>query len=190
MDIEKVAFKDYQDKVIKEETILGKQYNVHHMNEIRLDFTDGTKLTLRDTVYEDMEYSPTNHYELFTNKDLADYYLIFNSFFEESDFILFDKANGDTAHVFDDYPFVSPDRNMTVSLKAPITYQEGIAVMEITRFKEATFRFLVNAEFINWNLPNDKHIYWLSDREFMLKVRPVGKAYSNEEGISFFLFEI
>ncbi|PIB30612.1 hypothetical protein [Maribacter sp. 4G9] len=186
MEIVPVSLEKYLPKVIKEEVVYGDKYFANDKNSFELSFLNGTSKFIKDSVYKNQEYSPTSHNELFENKDLDNYYGVFNSFFEEQYFYLLDKQDGKKVHQFIDYPLVSPKKEIIVSLSTPFTYETASAILEITRINEEKFYHDVTVDFVNWNIPYNKHIYWLSDIEFILKVQQVGRAFSKEESPKFF----
>jgi hypothetical protein len=190
LDIKRVKLSDYESKIQKRESFIEQHYQTNSEDGIKLNFDDGSSRVLKDTVYENREYSPTQHYQKFKSKNFEDAYLILNSFFEDHHFDLLDKKNGDTIFSFEEYPFLSPNRKMAISLKTPFTYDEGTSLIEFIPIKNNTFRVYAKVEFINWNLPNDKSVYWLSDNEFILKVKEVEDAFSNEENAQFYYLKI
>ncbi|MCB0840146.1 MAG: hypothetical protein KDE26_27425 [Bacteroidetes bacterium] len=186
MEIEKVNLGDYRRKILASETLEKEKYQLGNNSQFTLNFSNGTSRTFKDTTYEHSEYSPTNYYRQIPNPKLYGYYVIYNPFFEDSHVFILDKKNGEKAYTFEDYPFVSPNRKIAISLKVPYTYDDGTAAMEVVEMNKGKFRLRVMAQFINWNIPNDRQIYWLSDREFILRVKKVEAAYSNEEDAEFF----
>ncbi|MEZ4849812.1 MAG: hypothetical protein R3B93_14590 [Bacteroidia bacterium] len=187
MDIEKVNLEDYRKKILASETLEKENYQLGELSQFTLNFANGTSKTFKDTTYEDSEYSPTAYYRQMTNPKLYGYYVIYNPFFEDSYVFILDKKNGKKAYTFEDYPFISPNREIAISLKVPYTYDDGTAVMEVVEMNQGKFRLRVNAQFINWNIPNDRHIYWLSDQEFILKVKKVGSTYYEKNAEFFYL---
>ena len=186
LDIEKVDLKDYESKIVAQEKILDSQYHTKDNNEFELSFSNGTSRLFKDTIFMDSEYSPTRHYELFDHNAFENAYLIFHSFFEDSNFILLDKTTGDTLSWFADYPFVSPNKKRVVSITTPFSYGDGESVLELTTMNKNNFHLIIDASFINWNTPNDKYIYWLSDDEFILKVKEVEHSFSDEKNVPYF----
>ncbi|MCH8903261.1 MAG: hypothetical protein IIA45_05040 [Bacteroidetes bacterium] len=185
LELEKVDFKDYQFRILAQESVLASQYYTAQNNEFKLKFWNGAEQTIKDTTYLADEYSPTHHYELFDNETLTNYYLIYKSFFEGSELYLLNKERGDTTYVFADYPFVSPNKKRAVSIRDR-SYLDGATTLEIIEIDQDQFKHVVTVNFINWHIPNDKHIYWISDSEFILEVKEVDKAYSDETNARFF----
>ncbi len=186
LSIKRVNLEDYHDKIVAQEKILDDQYHTKNNNQFELAFSNGTSRLFKDTVFMNSEYSPTRHYELFKQNSFENSYLIFHSFFEDSNFLLLDKTTGDTLSYFVDYPFISPNKKRIVSVKSPFSYDDGEAILELTNIDKSSFHFIINAFFINWNIPNDKYIYWLSDDEFILKVKEIEHSFSDEKNAHFF----
>ena len=186
LTIEKVNLEAYRKKISITETA-PNPFNFPYLPKpFTLQLKNGERLRYKDSTYEGMEYAPTNHFQLVTHSSFKDHYLIYTSFFEDSRFLLLSKQNGDTSAIFQGYPFVSPNGTYVVSLKTPYTYGKGEAQLEIQTRVGQTYRFALNAFFAFWNLPNQLTIFWLAENEFILKVKDVEDAFSDEEEAHFF----
>lgn len=186
MTIERVALSKYRNKVVLKDSVETNVYTVYKDGMLELPLENGKMLRLKDTVYISSEYSPSLHHELYKSPQLPKNYLVNRSFFEDSNFLIFDKTNGDTAATFIDYPFISPQKTVAISFTAPVSYDEGTALMQLQTIRSGEFRAILNAEFIGWNIPNKRVVYWLSDTSFILKAKEVEDNYSNEENAKFF----
>ena len=186
MTINRVKLSPYLNRVVLRDSVITNVYKEYKDGRLILPLANGETLVLKDTVYESSEYSPMQHYQLFESPQLPQHYLVNSSFFEDSEFLIYDKTNGDTAATFIDYPFISPQKTVAVSFAAPISYDEGTAIMQLQTIRGGTFSFIFATEFIGWNIPNKKVIYWLSENTFILKVKEVEDNYSSEENAKFF----
>ena len=185
-EIEKVDLEKYRSKIKYSETFRNSKLYTSQENTFTLKFENGTTKTYKDTTYLNHEYDPTDHNELVSCPTLPEYYVIYHSFFEDHDFFILDKKTGKKGYGFGDYPLVSPNRKTIITVKPPFSYDDGTAVMEVSRMNGDKFSFVLQTEFIHWNIPNDRHIYWLSDQEFILRVKEVENTFSNEGNAQFF----
>jgi hypothetical protein len=187
IEIERVEWNDYKDRIfVAEDSMVNSFFFPYQEGDVLLAFDNGTSWNLKDTTYHNMEYQPTNHYQLVENNKFKNHYLIYNSFFESYQFLLFHKQTADTTGVFQGYPFVSPRRNYVVCFDTPYTYGKEVAYLELQTLNGKHYRHALSARFANWNVPRIKRIYWLSNTEFILKVKPVEDAYSKEEDTAYF----
>lgn len=187
IEIERIDWEKYKDRIfVAEDSMINTFFFPYQEGDVTLPFANGTTLTLRDSTNNNMEYQPTDHYQLVENNKFKNHYLIYNSFFESYQFLLLDKSTSDTTGIFQGYPFVSPRRNYVVSFDTPYTYGQGETKMELLTLEGKRYQHELTAVFSNWNVPRTKHIYWLSNTEFILKVKPVEDAYTKEEDAEFF----
>lgn len=186
LTIERIDIEAFRDKIIRTETAPNPFNFPYNKKPFKLQLKNGELLHFKDSIYEDLEYSPTNHFQLVIHTGFKDDYLIYNSFFEDSRFLLLNKQNGDTSAIFQGYPFVSPNGHYIISLKTPYTYGSGEAQLEVQTRQGKTYHFELNALFAYWNLPNQLEVYWLDEKSFILKVKDVENAYSDESEASFF----
>jgi hypothetical protein len=186
IEIERVDWNDYRNHIIvAEDSAINSFFFPYQDGQFTLSFTNGEQMHFKDSTYQ-MEYEPTMHFQLVENQKFREDYLIYNHFFEEYNFYLLNKQNGDTTGYFRGYPFVSPHRNYIVSFDTPYTYGQGEVAMEIQTLQGKRYRHELSALFDTWNVPRIKYIYWLSDTEFILKAKPVEDAYSKEEDTEYF----
>lgn len=186
LSIEKVSEKDFVSQVIEEESYKQNFNYEQYKNRFKLNFDDGTQRVFKDTTYLNHEFEPSDHYELVTPSVVKDSYLIYHSFFEDSRYTILNKSDGDTIFRFEDYPFISPNSEMAISVKVPYSHEETTALMEIVKIKDGVYTPFVGIEFIHWNKPNNLRIHWLSDEEFVLRVKKVEYAFSDEEEAEYF----
>ncbi|MEI7596101.1 MAG: hypothetical protein WCK02_10165 [Bacteroidota bacterium] len=161
LEIENVSLNAYLKKIIISETVSDKQYFRNEKNVINLNFLNGTSRTIKDTTYLESEMQPSSHFELFNNTNLNKQYLIYHSSFEDSWFDLLDNNNGDTIASFSDYPFISPNNKMVISVKTPYTDGVGTCFLEINKIVNGKFKHFISIDFANWNIANNK-IDWVS----------------------------
>lgn len=186
MEIEKVDLSEYQDQIIAQEVFSYRNSYRENTKGIKMAFTNGTSRIYKDTTYQESEYSPSDHYELYDNRNWPNYFVLYKSFFEDSQVMLLNKSDGDTVYIFSDYPFSSPDKSIAVSLSVPMTYDEEVASMQITLQKEGQFQSLCMAHFINWNITKNTQIYWISENEFILKAQPTAAAHQRPKNPQYF----
>ena len=165
------------------------QFSKKTSKTISLIYGNGTSRILKDTMYTNSEYQPVREFRKVEKHAFLPNYLIFESFFEDYFYFLLNEENGDTLHVFEEYPHCSPNLQTVVCLKTPLSYDKGTALVEVCRIDNGKIEMLFTAEFTQWNLPNEHEVYWVSDRSFIIKAKQVEDAFSNEENASYFYLQ-
>lgn len=187
-DIRKVNLMDYKDKIVLEQKFDGDALYSEQGKNFSIDFGDGSKREFRDTIYREMEYSPSSHFEKIDFPEKPEAVLIFHSFFEDCDFFLLNKMNGDTLARFDGYPFYSPNSKWIFCANTPYSYENETSSIQLNYNSGENYISLIRVNFTQWNLPELLEFYWLSDEEFIIKVIEPGEASENKKDRkSFFL---
>lgn len=188
LDIQKVKLKDFENQIISRYKLNQNVISQNPKSSFEIKFANGEKRVFRDTIYEDSEYSPESNFEKLDFKDIPNSVLIFNAFFEGSWFFLLDLKNGDTLCYFDGYPCVSPHKKWIISLQTPFDYEWETGGLQLVYVGEKEYTNLVWINFLKWSLPQVIEVYWLSDEEFILKVKePQDPFGENQKELIFYL---
>lgn len=186
-DIRKVELENYEKQIISRQSFNPKFYQ-NPNNSFLLEFKNGNKRELRDSVYSNMEYSPTQHFEKIEFPSQPNTLLIFESFFEDSWFTLFNLDNGDTISQFDGYPFYSPNSKWIVNVNTPLSFSDETTALQLKCINQGKYMTCVRVNFLDWNLPEVLEVLWISDKEFLVKVVRVRNSYGDhEERVPYYL---
>lgn len=177
-DIRKVELEEYEKQIVSRQSFDAEFYQ-NQNNSFNLEFKNGNKRELRDSVYSNMEYSPTQHFEKIEFPSQPNTILIFESFFEDSWFTLFNLDNGDTISQFDGYPFYSPNGKWIVSVNTPLSFSDETAALQLKYMNQGKYLTCVRVNFLDWNLPEVLEVIWISNKEFLIKVVRVKESYND-----------
>lgn len=180
LDIRKVERGNFEDQIILKQNFDTEGYRNPDHKIVRIIFNNAKKRELRDTTYENMEYSPSRHFEKIEFSSQPNTLLIHESFFEDNWFTLLDLGNGDTISQFDGYPFYSPNQKWIVNFNTPLDYNSESAAFQLKHRNSEKYISCARINFTGWNLPKVLEILWLSESEFLVKVIRVKESYDDK----------
>lgn len=184
VEIEKVSIKEYSNfQYAQNITPIGQLGQ--KTGKLELPLINGKTVVYEETFYEG-EYDFTNYYKKVECRKLDENYIIYFQTFEHFSYISLSKKNGDTTAIFNGYPFASPSSKNVISLSAPYSYDTATVIMQVFEHIDNNFKVVWSAEFTNWNLPRHKVIYWIDDKEFILKCKSPGYDGEEEEADDIF----
>jgi hypothetical protein len=180
-EIKSVDYNDYEPDFTKETEFITSDLPEKKDNKIVLNFENGKQLILKDTTYQS-EYSPTKSYNVSYHPDFKDAYLVSESmFFTDEIYSVISKKNGDTLYQFRGYPHISPNRAYSVSVFPDWTECIQQTSLVINRLKNDQYINYVYVAVNSWSYPfkinsegtpiDDFYIRWLSDNEFIIRVK-------------------
>lgn len=186
-DITEVDLKKYRNQIIQKPKFRPPPPIIKKNKKIELTFENGKKLTLKDTTYNS-EYSPTRSYNVSFHPDFKNAYLVSESmFFTDEIYSVISKKNGDTINQFNGYPHISPNKSYSVSVFPDWTECNQQTNLVINKLKDNKY---INYAYIavnSWSYPlklnsngvpiDDFSIYWLSDNEFIIRVKNPEECY-------------
>jgi len=181
LEINEVDFEKYKYKIIEKQKFNPPPLPSKQGNKIELLFENNQKLILTDTTYHS-EYNPTKSYNVSYHSDFKDSYLVMESMpFNNDIYFVISKKTGDTIHQFIDYPYISPNKSYSVSVFPDWTECEQETSLVITQLINNQYINLVFIGVNSWSYPfkldangvpvDDFSIYWVSDNEFIIKVK-------------------
>lgn len=180
-EVEEINFTKYRNRIVKRPEIEIPGAPIKKDGVLKIPFENGNVLTLRDTTYLS-EYSPARHFNVSFHQDFKDAYVVGESmFFDEDTYTVLSKETGDTLHQFSGYPHLSPNGKYTVSVTHDFECIQATYLQLYKLNEQQKYDHYVGLSVSSWSYPfkvnsndeiiEDLSIYWLSDDEFILKVK-------------------
>ena len=197
LDISEVRLSDYKSQILKESRVVPTQEKAKDDNELTLDFQNGQSLTLRDTAFRS-EYSPKLTYHSIVHPDFVEAYVVSQRMiFMEELITVLSKQNGDSMQQFVGYPHLSPNKKLSIAVVPDWTECIQDTFLEIRKLKSGRFEKYVRIYVDTWSYPfkmneqnlpvEDLAVYWLSDDEFILKVKNYEECHIENDIEIFYL---
>lgn len=196
-DIKTVNFKEYESKIVPKTKFISSTVPIKKDKKIVLNFDNGKSLVLKDTTYQS-EYTPTRSYNVSYHPDFKDAYLVSESmFFSDEIYSVLSKKNGDTLNQFNGYPHISKNKSYSVSVFPDWSECNQQTSLVINRLKDNKYINYAYISVNSWSYPlklnsdgipvDDFSIHWLSDNEFIIKVKNPEECYLGEVIEPFYL---
>lgn len=196
-DIRTVNLKDYKAKIIANPKYISPPIPKKKDKSIELNFDNGNRLILKDSTYQS-EYKPTRSYYVSYHPDFKDAYLLSERMhFTDEIYSVISKKNGDTLNQFNGYPHISPNKSYSVSVFPDWTECNQQTSLVINRLQDNKYINYAYISVNSWSYPiklnsdgipiDDFSIHWLSDNEFIIKVKNPEECYLGEVIKPFYL---
>ncbi|MDO5105638.1 hypothetical protein [Capnocytophaga sp.] len=178
--IELIDQKTYNEaKKLRVSHLLQDTLAVRKLNgALSLTFEDYSVVVLKDN---DTDNDEGEVYEYMGQIEALQKYVVYASYFESGEYILFDKRNGKRQE-FSGFPYLSPDKKQIFVF--PIIMEEqvsGVIFYEVNENQE--IKELISAPFKNWMPYFDVYegLFWATDEYFYMPVNHTA-VYWNEYG--------
>ena len=180
-EISKIAMNDYKEQIVKTSTDPSSLKTVKKDNTTLLAFKDGSTLMLKDTIYLNSEYTPSKNYYASTHQDFENAYIVLKTMiFTQDKYYVLSMENGDTLHQFSGFPYLSPQKTHRVSVSSgDECIQE--TYLHVSFLEDNTYKNYASMAVSSWSYPyirdEDRssidvfELYWLNEKEFILKVK-------------------
>ena len=198
-DVKQVDINEYKNRVLYQPNSIDVTKLYKKDNVLTLLAENGKKVVYKDTTYNS-EFSPTKTYSVFKNSGFKDVFLV--HYHMVFDYQRFDFISQETGGLLDQYaggyPHVSPKKDIVISIdydtECPsqrTLFIDKIVDGKIIKAFELYYNLEENYDHITFEkISDDTEVYWLSNKEFIVKFWGASECYSDSENYFYYKYKI